>query len=41
MRETAKDIARRKGISENDDILDYMGSEELGANFISNCANGC
>lgn len=31
--ETAKDIATRKGIKETDDILDYMGSEELGANL--------
>ena len=31
--ETANDIALRKGINENDDILDYMGSEELGANL--------
>ena len=31
--ETAEDIARRKGIKETDDILDYMGSEELGANL--------
>ena len=31
--ETAKDIAKRKGIKETDDILDYMGSEELGANL--------
>lgn len=31
--ETAGDIARRKGIKETDDILDYMGSEELGANL--------
>ena len=31
--ETARDIARRKGIKETDDILDYMGSEELGANL--------
>lgn len=31
--ETANDIAKRKGISENDDILDFMGSEELGANL--------
>lgn len=31
--ETAKAIARRKGISEKDDILDFMGSEELGANL--------
>lgn len=31
--ETAVDIARRKGIKETDDILDYMGSEELGANL--------
>ena len=31
--ETAKDIAKRKGITEKDDILDFMGSEELGANL--------
>lgn len=31
--ETAKDIADRKGISYKEDILDYMGSEELGANL--------
>ena len=31
--ETAKDIKRRKGLSEKDDILDYMGNEELGANI--------
>lgn len=32
--ETAKDIARRKGIDYNkEEILDYMGSEELGANI--------
>ena len=31
--ETVQDIAQRKGISENEDILDYMGSEELGANL--------
>ena len=32
--ETAEDIARRKGIdSEKEDILDYMGSAELGANL--------
>ena len=30
---TAKDIAKRKGISEDDEILDYMGSEELAANL--------
>lgn len=30
---TAKDIAKRKGIDENDEILDYMGSEELAANL--------
>jgi len=27
--ETAKQIAQRKGLSENDEILDYIGSEEL------------
>ncbi len=31
--ETAKQIAIRKKIKENEDILDYMGSEELGANL--------
>lgn len=31
--ETAKQIAKRKNIRENEDILDYMGSEELGANL--------
>ena len=32
--ETAEDIAKRKGIdSEKEDILDYMGSAELGANL--------
>lgn len=31
--ETAKDIAKRKGVTEKDDILDFMGSEELGANL--------
>lgn len=31
--EIAKDIAKRKGINERDGILDYMGSEELGANL--------
>ncbi len=31
--ETAKQIANRKNIDEKDDILDYMGSEELGANL--------
>lgn len=31
--ETAKDIAKRKNIDENEDILDWMGSEELGANL--------
>ena len=31
--EKAKDIAKRKNISEKEDILDYMGSEELGANL--------
>lgn len=30
--ETAKQIAKRKNIKETEDILDYMGSEELGAN---------
>ena len=31
--ETAKEIAKRKNIKVNEDILDYMGSEELGANL--------
>lgn len=31
--ETAKAIARRKGISEKEDILDYMNSTELAANL--------
>lgn len=31
--ETAKDIANRKGISQKDDILDYMSSTELAANL--------
>ena len=31
--ETAKDIASRKGISEKEDILDYMSSTELAANL--------
>ncbi|MBR1802960.1 MAG: DNA damage-inducible protein D [Clostridia bacterium] len=31
--ETAKDIAIRKGISEKEDILDYMSSTELAANL--------
>lgn len=31
--ETAKDIARRKGISEKEDILDYMSSTELITNL--------
>ena len=31
--ETAKDIAYRKGISEKEDILDYMSSTELAANL--------
>ncbi len=30
---TAKDIAKTKHISENEEILDYMGSEELAANL--------
>jgi len=29
----ARDIADRKGLSEEQEILDYMGSEELGANL--------
>ena len=31
--ETAKDIANRKGISEKEDVLDYMSSTELAANL--------
>ena len=31
--ETAKDIKRRKGLNDKDDILDYMGSTELAANL--------
>ena len=31
--ETKKDIQRRKGLGEKDDILDHMGSTELAANF--------
>lgn len=31
--ETAQDIAKRKGISDSEDILDYMGSTELAANL--------
>ena len=31
--ETAKQIAKRKKVKEDEDILDYMGSEELGANL--------
>lgn len=31
--ETAGQIAKRKNIKEDEDILDYMGSEELGANL--------
>lgn len=27
--ETASDIAKRKGLNNNEEILDYMGSEEL------------
>lgn len=30
---TAKDIAKRKGINDNEEILDYMGSEELASNL--------
>lgn len=30
---TAKDIAKKKGIDESEEILDYMGSEELAANL--------
>lgn len=31
--ETEKDIHKRKGLKEKESILDYMGSEELGANI--------
>ena len=31
--ETAKDIKNRKGLNDKDDILDFMGSTELGANL--------
>lgn len=31
--ETAQEIKKRKGINTKEDILDYMGSEELGANL--------
>lgn len=31
--EIAKQIAKRKNINDKEDILDYMGSEELGANL--------
>ena len=31
--ETAKDIAKRKKIDDNEDILDWMGSTELAANL--------
>ena len=31
--EDAKDIAKRKGIDKNEEILDYMGSTELAANL--------
>lgn len=31
--ETAEDIAKRKGLNEKQAILDYMNSEELGANI--------
>ena len=31
--ETAKDISKRKKLSNKEDILDWMGSEELGANL--------
>lgn len=31
--ETAKQIKQRKGLKKGQDILDYMGSEELGANI--------
>jgi len=30
---TVQNIAKRKGLDENQEILDYMGSEELGANL--------
>jgi len=30
---TAQDISDRKGLNKNQEILDYMGSEELGANL--------
>lgn len=32
-RETAQQIKARKGLNKKDDILDFMGSEELGANI--------
>lgn len=32
-RETSKDIVNRKGISEKEDILDYMSSTELATNL--------
>ena len=32
-KETAQQIKSRKGLTKKDDILDYMGSEELGANI--------
>ena len=31
--ETAEDIAERKGLKKDEQILDYMGSAELGANI--------
>ena len=31
--ETRREIAKRKGLKEKEDILDYMGSEELAANW--------
>lgn len=31
--ETASDIAKRKGLNNNEEILDYMGSEELADNL--------
>ena len=31
--ETASDIAKRKGLNDNEEILDYMGSEELADNL--------
>ena len=31
--ETARDIAKRKGLADKNSILDHMGSEEMGANI--------